>query len=120
MARRRSNTGAVSLGFLAVGAALTVVLRLGAHWTWLASAALAMSVVALVAYGVDKSAARRKGRRIPESTLHLLALLGGAPGALVGMYAFRHKTAKLSFQLVFWGIALGQVALVLWLWGRLG
>ncbi|MDY7698634.1 DUF1294 domain-containing protein, partial [Pseudomonas aeruginosa] len=28
------------------------------------------------------------------------------PGALVAQQVFRHKTRKLSFQLVFWGIVL--------------
>ncbi|MGV8663884.1 DUF1294 domain-containing protein, partial [Pseudomonas aeruginosa] len=32
--------------------------------------------------------------------------LGGWPGALVAQQVFRHKTRKLSFQLVFWGIVL--------------
>lgn len=107
----------MTVGLLAVGAALTTVLRLAAQWTWLGSAVAAMSAIAFFAYGVDKSAARRGGQRIPENTLHLVALAGGAPGALLGMHVFRHKTAKLSFQLVFWTIALGQIALVLWLRG---
>ena len=42
----------------------------------------------------------------PEVRLHLFELLGGWPGALVAQQAFRHKTRKLSFQLVFWGIVL--------------
>jgi uncharacterized membrane protein YsdA (DUF1294 family) len=50
---------------------------------------------------------------VPETVLHGLALAGGTLGAYVGMHLFRHKTIKGSFRLVFWVIALLQVALVL-------
>jgi uncharacterized membrane protein YsdA (DUF1294 family) len=53
-------------------------------------------------YGLDKSAARRDQRRIKESTLHLLSLFGGWPGAMLGQKVFRHKTKKLSFRVTFW------------------
>ena len=48
-------------------------------------------------YGWDKWRAQRAGRRVPESRLHLLALLGGFPGAWLGMRVFRHKTRKPIF-----------------------
>ncbi len=44
--------------------------------------------------------------RIPESTLHLFELAGGWPGAFVAQRALRHKTAKTSYQFVFWVIIL--------------
>ena len=40
-----------------------------------------MSLVLFFVYGLDKSAAKRGGSRTPEWVLHLLALLGGWPGA---------------------------------------
>ena len=55
---------------------------------------------AFLAYGWDKSQARRGGRRIPERTLHLLALAGGAAGAWLGRGLFRHKTRHASFTVV--------------------
>ncbi len=61
-----------------------------------------VSAVTFIAYGADKGAARRSGRRVPESTLHVLALLGGWPGALVAQQVFRHKTRKQPFRVVFW------------------
>ncbi len=50
--------------------------------------------------------------------LHLLELLGGWPGAFLAQQVFRHKTRKLSFQLVFWGIVLlHQLFWIDWLSG---
>ena len=69
--------------------------------TYLAVTAV-MSLFAFLAYGWDKRRARLDGRRVPEKTLHLLALSGGWPGALAGQKTFRHKTQKVSFQIVFW------------------
>ena len=61
-----------------------------------------LSLVAFIAYGFDKRRAQANGRRVPENTLHLLALFGGWPGALLGQRIFRHKTQKFGFRFVFW------------------
>ena len=61
-----------------------------------------LSLVAFVAYGFDKRRAQASGRRLPEHTLHLLALFGGWPGGLLGQRIFRHKTQKFGFRFVFW------------------
>ena len=45
----------------------------------------------------DKRRAQRGKRRIPEATLFLVAVLGGSPGVMLGMKAFRHKTLHTSF-----------------------
>ena len=60
---------------------------------------LILSTITLLAYGLDKFAARRGERRIREATLLLLALGGGWPGALLGQHLFRHKTRKPDFRL---------------------
>lgn len=73
---------------------------------------LLMSLACYVVYGWDKRSAAKGGRRVPEQTLHMLALLGGWPGALLGQRHFRHKTKKLSFLIVFWCIVLFHVAIV--------
>ena len=56
-------------------------------------------VIAFFAYGIDKSKARNGQWRTPEKTLLTLAFFG-APGALLGMYIFRHKTKHLRFQIL--------------------
>lgn len=75
-------------------------------WTLLIAAPTLFSSVAFAAYRSDKHRAERGDSRVPESTLHLLSLLGGWPGALLAQQRYRHKTAKLSFQLIFWLIVL--------------
>jgi uncharacterized membrane protein YsdA (DUF1294 family) len=68
-----------------------------------------MSLATVVIYGVDKRRAKLEGARISEKTLHVLALLGGWPGAIAGQKLFRHKTYKKSFRLVFWLTVLGNL-----------
>ena len=70
-----------------------------------------MSVVSFFLFGADKRRAVLGLRRIPERTLLLCALFG-APGALIGMRAFHHKTRKPLF-LVLVPALLGFDALVL-------
>lgn len=45
----------------------------------------------------DKRKAKKNLWRIPEAVLMGSALLGGSIGALMGMYAVRHKTRHLKF-----------------------
>jgi uncharacterized membrane protein YsdA (DUF1294 family) len=71
-----------------------------------------MSVVCFAAYGLDKRRAVQGARRISERTLHLLAMFGGWPGALLGQRKFRHKTKKLSFLIVFWFVVIFHLAIV--------
>jgi uncharacterized membrane protein YsdA (DUF1294 family) len=71
-----------------------------------------MSLVCFIAYGLDKRRAVNGSRRISERTLHLMAFLGGWPGALFGQRHFRHKTQKVSFRIVFWMVVVLHVAIV--------
>jgi uncharacterized membrane protein YsdA (DUF1294 family) len=80
---------------------------------------LAASVASAVAYAIDKSAAQSGRWRTAESTLHLLAVVGGWPGALVAQRVFRHKSRKLSFRAAFRAtVALNCGALLLFWWVR--
>nr|WP_314579840.1 DUF1294 domain-containing protein [uncultured Pseudomonas sp.] len=84
------------------------VVSIGLHGgSWLFSAIYPlMGLIAFGLYGHDKKQARTQGQRTPEKLLHMAELLGGWPGALVAQQAFRHKTRKFSYQLVFWLIVL--------------
>lgn len=69
-----------------------------------------MSLVAIVAFAMDKRAAARGRRRTPERVLHTLELLGGWPGAVVAVYLLRHKSAKLRFRVIQWTIVILHLA----------
>ena len=62
---------------------------------------LLANVLTLVIYGMDKMAARKAWRRVPESTLLVFGFVGGWPGAMVGQQVFRHKTQKQPFKTYF-------------------
>ncbi len=51
-----------------------------------------LSIIAFIAYGVDKSKAKKGKWRTKEKTLLLLSFLGGAFGGYPAMLIFRHKT----------------------------
>src|SRR5438093_9474395 len=68
-----------------------------------------MSFVCFIAYGLDKRQAANGGRRVSARTLHLMAFLGGWPGALLGRRQFRHKTQRVTFRIVFWVVGMAHV-----------
>lgn len=76
---------------------------------------LGLSILAFLAYALDKSAAVSGRWRTPEQTLHILSLGGGWPGALVAQQLLRHKTSKQEFVSAFWFVVLINVgAFVAW------
>ncbi|WP_256587247.1 DUF1294 domain-containing protein [Pseudomonas sp. FW300-N1A1] len=98
-----------ALVFLAL-CALPVV---GSSLLWLRGVSLiplaAYGIVSLLAfflYWSDKRKARADSWRTPENVLHAVELAGGWPGALLAQQVFRHKTRKVSFQVLFWIIVL--------------
>lgn len=70
------------------------------------------SALCFMAYGLDKSAARRGTWRTNESTLHVLSLMGGWPGAIVAQRLLRHKTRKQPFRALFLVTVAVNVALL--------
>ncbi|MGV3740902.1 MAG: DUF1294 domain-containing protein [Burkholderiaceae bacterium] len=76
---------------------------------------LVSSVGTFLAYAADKSAASRNAWRTAENTLHLLALVGGWPGALTAQRVLRHKSSKKPFLISFWSTALLNCAALGWL-----
>lgn len=82
---------------------------------WILSIYAIASLVAFVAYGIDKRRARRGTWRIPEATLQTMALCGGFCGALAGRRFFKHKTSKRYFTIVLYAIVMLHVlAWVVW------
>ena len=84
------------------------------------AAYLALSLGCFVAYAIDKAAARKGNWRTPESTLLLIGLAGGWPGAVLAQQWLRHKTAKASFQRKFYLSVVLNLGLFLYLARQLG
>jgi uncharacterized membrane protein YsdA (DUF1294 family) len=71
-----------------------------------------MSFACFIAYGLDKRRAINGERRVSERALHLMAFLGGWPGALMAQQHFRHKTQKAPFRIMFWIVVVLHVGVV--------
>ncbi|AZP72213.1 DUF1294 domain-containing protein [Pseudomonas poae] len=65
-----------------------------------------VSLIAFFLYWSDKRKAQTDRWRTPENILHAVELAGGWPGALIAQQVFRHKTRKVSYQVLFWVIVL--------------
>jgi uncharacterized membrane protein YsdA (DUF1294 family)/cold shock CspA family protein len=76
----------------------------------------ALSMALFIIYGLDKWAARKGSARVAETSLHLVALLGGWPGALLGQQIFRHKTGKPLFLRLTWAMVALNLSLLVALW----
>lgn len=75
-------------------------------------ATVACSVLAFIAYGLDKRRAVRDKPRISERSLHLFSVFGGWPGAHMARMVFRHKTLKVPFRIVFWIIVMFHLTFI--------
>ena len=73
------------------------------------------SVAVFFIYMLDKSAAKLDQWRIQENTLHFFAFIGGWPGALAAQSILRHKTKKVTFQVMFWITVLLNCGILGWL-----
>ncbi len=80
---------------------------------------LGLSAMTFVAYALDKRAAQAGHWRTPESSLHLLELAGGWPGAWIAQRLLRHKSRKPAYRVAFRAmVVLHCIALAAWLWTR--
>ncbi len=78
------------------------------------------SLAAFLLYALDKVAAMNGRWRTTESTLWLVGLAGGWPGALLAQGLFRHKSRKLAFLVPFWISVAANCAFLAWACGRTG
>ena len=95
------NAQTVLVGVLALGCLAGAVMMFPVTPIPLIAYPLA-SLIAFFAYARDKLSAIRKTWRTPESSLHLLEMLGGWPGAYIAQQTMRHKTVKTSYQVTYW------------------
>ncbi len=75
-----------------------------------------ISLITLYAFIKDKkNSSRETNARIPEIVLLSLTTFGGALGALIGIYVFRHKSnfvTKFHFGITVWLSLIVQAAIV--------
>lgn len=85
--------------------------------TYVIAYVILINLLAFAVTGIDKHRARRGKTkiRVPEATLILLALAGGAAGEFCAMLIFRHKTKHPLFFIGVPLILLLQVALAIYL-----
>ena len=76
---------------------------------------IAINLLLFLTMYKDKKRAETNQWRIKESTLLILALIGGSIGGILGIYVFRHKTKKAYFTIGFPIILILQIILVLYL-----
>ncbi|MDO6685570.1 MULTISPECIES: DUF1294 domain-containing protein [unclassified Agarivorans] len=81
----------------------------------IALAYLVMSLVCFALYALDKSAAQAGRWRVQEAKLHVFALLGGWPGAMLAQQYLRHKTQKQQFRWVYYATVLLNCAALAYL-----
>jgi len=70
-----------------------------------------INVATFFTYGLDKWKAKKSLWRIRESSLLMLAVLGGSIGAWLGMKVWHHKTQHKKFKYGVPLIILAQIAL---------
>lgn len=72
-----------------------------------------INLISFIAMGVDKYKAKKRAWRIPESTLFVLAIIGGSIGSIAGMHLFHHKTRHWYFLYGMPAILIIQIILIL-------
>lgn len=75
---------------------------------------IAVNVVTFGLYLYDKTIAGWEVLRVPENALHLFELVGGTPFAFLAQRILHHKTQKTRYRIVFWSLAVLQLALIVW------
>ena len=76
---------------------------------------LAINIVSLFLYGIDKYKAKKNKWRISAATLLMMAVIGGSIGAWVGMRLWHHKTMHKKFKYGIPIIIILQISLVVYL-----
>ena len=74
-----------------------------------------LSIITFATYALDKNAAQNGNWRTQESTLHMLALIGGWPGAMYAQQKLRHKSIKTEFRQVFWATVVMNITAISWI-----
>jgi uncharacterized membrane protein YsdA (DUF1294 family)/cold shock CspA family protein len=114
--RRTPRIGILSFLPIVLFAVLYVVVEIRWHPPyWILAVYIGTSLVSVLIYSADKTAAVQGRWRVSESALLLLGLAGGWPGAIVAQRILHHKTRKRSFQSAFAGTVVANVIVFVFL-----
>lgn len=80
---------------------------------------LIINAVSFLIMLADKQKAKRNAWRVPEGILLGIAAIGGSLGAVLGMYAFRHKTRHPKFSIGLPVLLALHIAVLCWLFSKL-
>lgn len=72
-----------------------------------------INIITFFAMWIDKKSAEKNKWRISETSLFVMALMGGSIGGIIGMYTFRHKTKKPRFKIGFPIILIAEIFIFL-------
>jgi uncharacterized membrane protein YsdA (DUF1294 family) len=113
MPSKRELTRRAVVGALVAGVAVAAILVVAIGVSVVVAYVLGLGLSTFLIYGYDKLRARRGGRRVPESALLALSVIGGALGGWAGMLVWRHKTQ----HTIFWvAQVIGTVVIAAALW----
>ena len=76
---------------------------------------ITINIITFFIYGIDKLKAKKGKWRIPESTLLLLAIIGGSIGAWFGIKVWHHKTLHKKFKYGIPLIVIIQIAIAVYI-----
>ncbi|MCA9003160.1 MAG: DUF1294 domain-containing protein [Planctomycetes bacterium] len=100
------------------------VLALGSMFLWrmlfggspLFAWVFGANVSAYIIWWFDKYQAGKGGWRVPERTLHTMAIVGASPASLAAMSILRHKTQKRFFSVFYSVLLVLHIAGLLLIW----
>ena len=70
-----------------------------------------INMIAILSIALDKSAARNGEARVKESSLFVIAAIGGGIGMYIAMRIFHHKTRKNKFMIGIPAMVLTEIGL---------
>ena len=65
-----------------------------------------INLISGILFIIDRRAARKRRRRIPELTLHIFEAIGGVFSIFFLMYILRHKNRKSTYYMWTWTLVL--------------
>lgn len=71
-----------------------------------------INIISFILFALDKFLAKKQKRRVRNSTLLSLSILGGSIGSILGMYTFRHKTQTWYYKYGIPFIIIVQITLI--------